>query len=163
MIDLETPCLCIGMRSAAQRLTQVYDVVLDGTGLNVTQLSQLVAIRKLETPTLRDLSAFTGLDRSTLGRNVRVLERLGLVRITAGEDARTRTLTVTEDGAQALRAALPRWYAIQERLLEHLGGRGAFDALLADLEGAASAIARDAGEVARDADGAARARRAATN
>ena len=144
MTDLDTPCLCIGLRSAAQRLTQVYDVVLDGTGLNVTQLSQLVAIRKLDNPTLGTLASFTGLDRSTLGRNVRVLERLGFVSISAGEDARTKTLTVTEDGAQALRAALPRWYAIQERLLEQLGGRSAFDSLLTDLEGAAAAVVRDA-------------------
>ncbi|MNP65853.1 hypothetical protein D3C76_1614830 [compost metagenome] len=62
-----------------------------------------------------------GLDRSTLGRNLRVLEGEGLVTLVEGEDMRNRIVLLTEAGAERLKAALPAWEAAQQRLIDRLG------------------------------------------
>src|SRR5476649_2091554 len=62
-----------------------------------------------------------GLDRSTLGRNLRVLEGEGLVALNEGEDMRNRIVRLTEAGAERLAAALPAWEAAQQRLIDRLG------------------------------------------
>ncbi|MNL31316.1 hypothetical protein D3C87_1530970 [compost metagenome] len=62
-----------------------------------------------------------GLDRSTLGRNLRVLEGEGLVRLVEGADMRNRIVQLTEAGAERLTAALPAWEAAQQRLIDRLG------------------------------------------
>lgn len=135
MTDVDTICLCIGLRSAANRLTRVYDEALAPAGLTVTQFFQLITIRKHGAPTLRMLAQAIGLDRSTLGRNVRLLEKQGLVVIAPGEDARTRTIRVTDAGKAAYRRALPLWQATQDRLVGRIGedGRETLDGLLASL------------------------------
>ena len=114
-------CLCIDLRTAAQKLTQMYDEAMVASGITVTQFSQLHQIQALEGPTLKQLAEATGLDRSTLGRNVRVLEKLDLVTIKAGEDARTRTIHLTRKGKNAFTKAVPLWYGIQSELTERLG------------------------------------------
>ncbi len=133
--DVGTSCLCIDLRSAAQRLTRVYDEAMAPSGISVTQFSLLHRIQTLEAPTLGRLAEATGLDRSTLGRNLRVLERQGLVRLAAGDDARTRTARLTKRGARVFAAAAPLWYQVQKQLVERIGsdGRSQLDTLLQSL------------------------------
>jgi len=134
-------CLCIELRTAAQRLTQAYDQAMAPAGISVTQFSQMHLIRTLEGPTLTELAAASQLDRSTLGRNIRVLEKLGLVTMKAGEDARTRTIHLTRKGLNAFKRAVPLWHSVQSRLLERLGlnGRAKLDELLDTLTAPAAA------------------------
>lgn len=118
---LASPCHCTRLRRAAQRLTHVYDAALAGTGLKITQFSLLRAIEREGEPTLGRLSQATGLDRSTLGRDVRVLRRAGLVALGHGRDGRTTVVALTEAGRERVRAALPHWERAQGRLEEALG------------------------------------------
>ena len=67
------------------------------------------------------LAEVTGLDRSTLGRNLRVLEKQGLVEIATGTDQRARAVTLTEAGATAIDCAMPLWVQAQDRLKEAVG------------------------------------------
>jgi DNA-binding MarR family transcriptional regulator len=62
-----------------------------------------------------------GLDRSTLGRNLRVLEGEGLVQLVEGDDLRNRLVLLTEAGIERLAAALPAWEAAQQKLIDKLG------------------------------------------
>ena len=62
-----------------------------------------------------------GLDRSTLGRNLRVLENAGLVKLAEGEDHRNRLVCLSRTGEERLEAALPAWEAAQQRLIDRLG------------------------------------------
>ena len=128
-------CLCIDLRSAAQKLTQMYDEVMAPAGITVTQFSQLHLILTLDGPTLTELAAASDLERSTLGRNIRVLEKQGLVSMAVGEDARTRTIHLTREGKAAFKRAVPLWHSVQTSLLERLGpaGREPFDDLLTTL------------------------------
>lgn len=74
--------------------------------------------------TLGALAERTGLDQSTLSRNLRGLEAAGLVEIAiADEDQRRRAVWLTEEGAHRLEAALPFWRAAHDALAERVDPR----------------------------------------
>ncbi len=113
--------MCIDFRTVANRLTRLYDDKMASSGLTVTQFSQLNSIQQLGKPTLNELANATGLDRSTLARNVRLLEKLGFVLLRAGDDARTRVIQVTKQGKQAFAQAVPHWQNVQTSMIDSLG------------------------------------------
>jgi DNA-binding MarR family transcriptional regulator len=114
MIDVE--CYCTHARRAAGQLTAFYDEALAPAGLRVTQFSLMRAVMRLEQPTISGLAQATGLDRSTLGRNLRVLQRQGLLRLGSGTDERTRVVSLSEAGEAVIDAAMPHWRRAQERI-----------------------------------------------
>ncbi|AZD31114.1 MULTISPECIES: MarR family winged helix-turn-helix transcriptional regulator [Pseudomonas] len=118
---LPSQCLCTNLRRAARGVSRFYDGALDGFGINVAQYSLLSNLQRLDQPSISSLAEAMGLDRSTLGRNLRVLEGEGLVRLSEGEDQRNRIVQLTEEGRQRLLAALPAWEAAQQRLIDRLG------------------------------------------
>ncbi|NBF02638.1 MarR family transcriptional regulator [Pseudomonas sp. Fl5BN2] len=118
---LPSQCLCTNLRRAARGVSRYYDGVLDGFGINVAQYSLLNNLLRLDQPSISSLAEAMGLDRSTLGRNVRVLEAAGLVRLMEGDDQRNRLVQLTEAGHERLIAALPVWEAAQQRLIDRLG------------------------------------------
>ncbi|WP_095106951.1 MarR family winged helix-turn-helix transcriptional regulator [Pseudomonas sp. Irchel 3E20] len=118
---LPSQCLCTNLRRAARGVSRHYDGALDGFGINVAQYSLLCNLQRLDQPSISNLAQAMGLDRSTLGRNLRVLECDGLVTLVEGEDQRNRVVQLTEAGRERLAAALPAWEAAQQRLIERLG------------------------------------------
>ncbi|MCB2253320.1 MarR family transcriptional regulator [Pseudomonas chlororaphis] len=118
---LPSQCLCTNLRRAARGVSRFYDGALDGFGINVAQYSLLSNLQRLDQPSISSLAEAMGLDRSTLGRNLRVLEGEGLVRLAEGEDQRNRIVQLTEEGRLRLAAALPAWEAAQQRLIDRLG------------------------------------------
>lgn len=133
---LDVACHCTNLRRAARALTGLYDSALEPIGLRVTQYSLLRAIVRLDRPSITRLAAATGLDRSTLGRNLRLLVKQGLVTLGAGADERTRIVGLTAAGEAVLEAALPRWQAAQLLVDEELGaaGKAALKAMTARLQ-----------------------------
>ena len=131
-------CICIELRAAAHKLTQRYDESMAASGISVTQFSQLYNLLTLENPTLKHLADATGLDRSTLGRNIRVLQKMGLVSMKVGADARTRIIQVTLKGKSVFKEAAPHWHAVQSNLNKKLGtgGREGLSQLISELTGA---------------------------
>lgn len=113
---LSVKCLCILARRSARSLTDLYDRALEPSGLKVTQFSLLRAIDRMENSSLTDIALATGLDRSTLGRNLRVLEKDGLVSLSQGMDERTRVPVLTVHAKKALRIAQPLWDEMQEKM-----------------------------------------------
>lgn len=113
---LDSYCICTLARRSARSLTEIYDRALEPSGLKVTQYSLLRAIQRLGAPSLTELSEGTGLDRSTLGRNLRLLENSGHVTIDQGEDARTRIAQLTADAENALQIARPLWEKAQQNV-----------------------------------------------
>jgi len=114
---------CAGWHSrlAARRITQFLDRALAGTALSVAQLGLMAEIASSADDTLGALARRSGLEQSTLSRNLRTLEAAGLVEIAMVEsDLRRRAVWLTEAGARRLEAALPPWRAAQEKLAESL-------------------------------------------
>jgi DNA-binding MarR family transcriptional regulator len=110
---------CVGgnLRLAARHVTRFLDRALAETGLGVAQLGLMARIATSEDDTLGGLARRTGLDQSTLSRNLRTLEGQGLVEIATVEtDLRRRMVWLTELGARRLEAALPLWRAANATL-----------------------------------------------
>jgi DNA-binding MarR family transcriptional regulator len=103
---------CAGWNSrlAARRITQFLDRALAESGLTLAQLGLLAQIAAAEDDTLAGLARRTGLEQSTLSRNLKTLERAGLIEIAIVEsDLRRRAVWLTERGARRLEAAIPLW------------------------------------------------------
>ncbi len=114
---------CAGWNSrlAARRITQFLDREMAASGLSAAQLGLMAQIAVIADDTLGALARRTGLDQSTLSRNLRTLETAGLIEIAVVEiDQRRRAVWLTETGARRLEAAIPLWRKAHARLAKHL-------------------------------------------
>lgn len=115
-------CHCTNLRYAAQTLTEGYDRALAPSGLRVTQYVLLRNILQEEAEqSLTDLAQKLGSDRSTIGRNVRILARDGLVSLGRGSDRREHTVRITQKGRETVALATPLWQKSQAVVEETLG------------------------------------------
>ena len=86
---------------------QFYDAFLSAAGLRTTQFSILAKLRRLVPMTINALAAEMVMDRTTLGRNIRPLQREGLLAVAPGQsDRRSKELRLTEAGVERLRTAV---------------------------------------------------------
>lgn len=117
-----SPCYCSLLRTATRRVGSLYDAALAPSGINIAQYSLLRTVERLQPVSLTELAASTELDRSTIGRNIRVLERLSLVKIGRGEeDQREAVVGLTGRGEALLGEAGPIWEACQQEIENRLG------------------------------------------
>ena len=116
---------CMGMRvrKVARVVANHYDKHLKPAGLKGTQFTLLNTIFMNPAANIGQLAEVLGLDRTTLNRNLKPLERKGLIRSGSGKDPRTRTLKLTEEGTQTLQDALPYWLQAQSGVMEMLDHR----------------------------------------
>ena len=118
-------CVCIGLNRAARATTRRYDATFREAGLTSGQFSLLAALNRESPVPLSRLADLLCMDRTTLNRNVRLLEEGGLVASFADpDDARVRALGLTAKGLQMLRAALPLWRQAQRESEALLEGKG---------------------------------------
>jgi len=90
-------------------------------GMTFAQFGLMAQIAAASDDTLSALAERTGLDQSTLSRNLRGLERAGLVEIAVVEaDLRRRAVWLTETGARRLESAIPIWRAAHINLKKRL-------------------------------------------
>ena len=117
-------CAGWASRLAARRITNFLEERIAGSGLTLAQFGLLGQIAAAPDDTLGALAERTGLDQSTLSRNLRGLEALGLVEIAvAAEDQRRRAVWLTEEGARRLETALPILRQAQADLAKRLDPR----------------------------------------
>jgi DNA-binding MarR family transcriptional regulator len=136
-------CTCLNLRKAARAVTQLYDEYLRPSGLRSTQFSLLMLIRGMGPIRITELAEAAVMDRTTLKRNLELLEREGLVRIEPGEDARVREVSLRAAAEDRLATALPLWQQAQAHVTRELGQRRT-ERLLGDLS-AAVAVAEPRG------------------
>ena len=122
-VEIGQTCLCLSLRKAARAITRYYDQMLKPSKLRATQLMILVAIASTGSTTLSSLAKTLVVERTTLTRNLNVLNHRGLVRMTAGGDRRTRVVGLTSAGRRAMKGALPLWERAQVEVRNHLGQR----------------------------------------
>jgi DNA-binding MarR family transcriptional regulator len=122
---MKTPCYCAAVRAAARKTTSLYDAALAPAGVNIAQYSLLRRIERAGTVSLSALGRMTELDRSTVGRNVKVLERLRFVSVASAEDQREAAVSLTPAGVKALKEAAPLWKDAQRQVESVLGAGGA--------------------------------------
>jgi DNA-binding MarR family transcriptional regulator len=119
--DIGRTCACFKVRKAARAVTRIYEEALRPINLRSTQFSLLMAARILGPVTMVKLAQATVMDRTTLTRNLQILEKRGLVAIKPGEDQREREVTLTAAGMAVLAKAVPLWEEAQNRVRQGLG------------------------------------------
>lgn len=127
-------CACNQLRRATRPITALYESALAPSGLKATQLPILVALGSAGDLSVSTLADALSLDRTTLTRNLKVLEARGLIRTgESADDARVRMVSLTLEGAAVLATALERWEAMQI-VVEERFGRARLSALYGELE-----------------------------
>ncbi|WP_250536356.1 MarR family transcriptional regulator [Caballeronia sp. AZ10_KS36] len=119
---MKTPCLCTDLRRASRKLTEAYDAALASFEINIAQYFLMRTIADHQPVSLTQLGALVDLDRSTIGRNVKVLESRELTHIGIDPgDQRERVVSLTSDGKALLRRATPAWDRCQVSVREKIG------------------------------------------
>lgn len=133
-------CHCQALRQAARRVTAYYDAAMAPLGLRVSQFSVLARLHREGPRSIQALAADLVMDRTTLGRNIRPLERDGLLRTMPDPaDRRSRMLSVTGRGADLVAAAWPMWQSAQAGFEARFGAEPAIR-LHAALQGVVAAL-----------------------
>ena len=131
-LEMGRICAVYNLRRTTRLVSQAYDRALKPLGLKITQFSLLVAAHTLDDLVLSKLAKSVGMDRTTLSRNLRLLERKGLIRLEKGEDQREVRVALTDQGYDLLKQAIPLWEKAQEGVISGLGA-GRYEGILSDL------------------------------
>ena len=121
-----SPCYCTNIRRIGSILTDFYDSTLAPVGVNAAQFCLLRNLERIEKGNLTVWAEQTGIERSTMVRNVRRLENLELVEQVKG---RGKVYTLSEKGRQCLDAGAVLWETAQKKI-EHTLGTDYAEALL---------------------------------
>jgi len=132
-------CVCFNLRRAARAVTQFYDSEMRRHGIRPTQGSILASLQAKDGWNMAELSDWLRMDRTTLVRNLRPLQRDGLVQISGGGRGNRVELAITAKGRKQIEKITPAWRSAQRAAVKTLGQQR-WSAILSDLESAVSAL-----------------------
>jgi DNA-binding MarR family transcriptional regulator len=122
---IKLPCYCATLRQAARVISQKYDAALRDSQLTLTQFTLLTALGELPQARVNDLAEALGMDQTTVSRTLQGMERAQLIDRVAAPDRRESRWTLTAQGRERRRRALPHWKAAQKGIERALGAEGA--------------------------------------
>jgi DNA-binding MarR family transcriptional regulator len=109
-------CACASVRLVARTVTQLYDAALAAAGVQAPQFALMMTLASAGPLNQAALGRRFALEKTTISRNLRVLERNGWIRRVPGGDRRQRRYAVTAEGRQRLAAARSGWRRAQSQL-----------------------------------------------
>lgn len=125
-MSYQSQCICVHARQIARSVTRVYDEALAPSGLTLAQYALLRAVERNEPAPIGTLADELDLDRTTLARNLRPLERDGLLATAVSKaDRRVTQARLSARGRQVLALAVPLWRVAQAHIEARIGGRRA--------------------------------------
>jgi len=132
-------CVCFNLRWVTRAVTQFYDSEMRRHGIRPTQGTILSSLMARESWTMAELSDWLGMERTTLVRNLRPLQRDGFVKVGGGGRGRLVELAITAKGRKQIEKLTPAWKSAQRAVVKTLG-ENRWSAILSDLETAALAL-----------------------
>jgi DNA-binding MarR family transcriptional regulator len=114
-------CTNLKLRQFMRQVAQHYDAELAKAGLKTTQYSLLSYVDKLGPIRPGELAASIKMDASTLTRNLKPLVDAGWLTVTAGSDARSRLVSMTDKGRVKRNEAKEQWRVAQDGINRLLG------------------------------------------
>lgn len=114
-------CGSFNFRRTARAVTKLYDMALQESGIRSTQFSILVGIAKNQPVSIGALADVMIIDRTTLTRSLRLLQKAGLIAISNRAAMRQRFLTITTKGEYTLARSLPAWREAHARFVATVG------------------------------------------
>ena len=116
-----TACASFSFRKTARAVTRLYDLAFQDFGMRSTQFTLLVGIAKTQPTAIGALGELLILDRTTLTRSLRLLEKEGLISISKRSRMRQRFLSLTAKGERVLARSLPAWRKAHGRFVAAVG------------------------------------------
>src|SRR5512132_2252514 len=132
-------CVCFNLRRVARVVTQFFDAELRRHGVRPTQETILASLNSKDSWNMAELSDWLGMERTTLVRNLRPLQRDGFVKVVGGGRGNRVELTITTKGRKQIERLAPAWKSAQNAVVKTLGEKR-WSAILSDLETAALAL-----------------------
>ena len=108
-------CACAAVRHASRLITQIYEEELR-EHLAVPQFALLSVLEQRPGCSQALLAKALDLDKTTLSRNLSLMERNGWIGRASSDDRRERGYRLTAAGSKLLKAARPGWKRAQDRL-----------------------------------------------
>jgi DNA-binding MarR family transcriptional regulator len=138
-MSAEKNCVCFNLRWVTRAVTQFYDAEMRRQGIRPTQGSILASLNSKDSWNMAELSDWLGMDRTTLVRNLRPLQRDGFVKAAGGGRGNRVELTITAKGRKQVEKLMPAWRSAQIAVVKTLGEKR-WATILSDLETAALAL-----------------------
>lgn len=132
-------CACFNVRRVSRVITQFFDAEVRRHGIRPTQTPILGALHAKTKWSMAELSEWLGMERTTLLRNLRPLQRDGLVRATGAGRGGHVELELTPKGRATLAKTLPAWRSAQDKVVATLG-KERWSAIISDLEDVATKL-----------------------
>ena len=121
-----TSCNCFAVRQAARHVTRLYERHLADAELTSAQFSILGALHEGGPMTMADLASVLVMDRTTLLRAMKPLQREDFLNNTSSPaDPRQLVFALSPAGERKLKQALPLWNKAQEEFEAAVGQREA--------------------------------------
>lgn len=115
-------CVNFNLRKAVRAVSQHYDKILAPAKLRCTQFTILTILSKTDALTITGLADYLVMDRTTLTRNLKPLEKEGYLAILPGVvDKRSRRIVLTNEGKKAHKMAIPYWQQAQREMVSFMG------------------------------------------
>ena len=114
-------CASLNFRRTARAVTRMYDTAMQDSGIRSTQFAILVGIAKTQPVAIGKLADVLIIDRTTLTRSLRLLQKERLVTISKRTTMRQRLLELTPQGVEALERSLPLWRAVHAKFVSDMG------------------------------------------
>jgi DNA-binding MarR family transcriptional regulator len=114
-------CACASARQVARALTQLYDRRLRRADLEAPQFSIMMALKGGPCSQVA-LGRGHLLDKTTISRNLQVLQRKGWVTVVESDDRRHRKAALTAAGQERLTRARGEWQQAQAELRAAMSG-----------------------------------------
>lgn len=135
----DSPCLCYNIRKASRAITQIYDEMFRPYSITASQALILSSCKHLGPVTVTQMAQAMSTDRTTITRNLQVLERNGQIKIQKGRDRRARVITLTSKGIVTVQRISIVWEKFQNNLHQQVG-KSHVEALYKNLSTVVAAI-----------------------
>ena len=111
-------CYCTNLRRSAGKITELYDKAFSDLQITASQYYLLVNLFRAEKSNISNWAVLVGLDRSTMVRNIKVLQTKGWIEPTEGHGKQFR---LSDSGVDIVKSAMPIWNEAQNMIELALG------------------------------------------
>ena len=116
-------CVCLRVQRTSRSIARHFDEAFRPLGLSSGQFSLLMQLNRPSPLTVGGLAEELAMDRTTTTKNLKPLERRGLLTIRRDEDdPRVKRITLTNAGRALLAKAVHHWQAANDAVVARLSG-----------------------------------------
>lgn len=119
---INAECCCFNLRKVTRAVTQLFDRYLEPADIRATQFTLLLELASAGgSKTLTEMAEDLVMDRTTLTRNLKPLEKAELITTLKLVDKRTKGYILTEKGRSSIETGVPLWKKAQQQIVGQLG------------------------------------------